>query len=53
MVSCFRKKIESIVDHTLCMHIPTPGNAGTDEKLEGIEDNLWNAGTHLSRSKEQ
>jgi hypothetical protein len=40
-------------ERTLYMRIPTLGSAGTDGKWEGIEDNLWNAGTHLSELTEQ
>lgn len=40
-------------ERTLYMHIPILGNAGTDEKWEGTEDNLWNAGTHLLELTEQ
>jgi len=45
--------VKMLGEHTLYMHIPILGNAGTDEKWEGIEDNLWNAGTHLSELTEQ
>jgi hypothetical protein len=42
-----------IAKFTLYMHIPTLGIAGTNGKWQGIEDNLWNAGTHLSKLTEQ
>jgi hypothetical protein len=45
-------QVEMPAVRTLYMRIPTLGSAGTDGKWEGIEDNLWNARTRLSKSTE-